>query len=100
MLSSLSLINYNSLLYLFAHNCKHLWASLSAYIEEIAFRRFVKSYLDETIVVYVDLLLNQVCRTLLGAIENTCVLVISGGCWDHIYDVLSIPKGRTMQCFL
>ena len=83
--------------YLFAHNCKHFWASLSAYIEERAFRRFVESCLEETIVVYVDLLLNQVCRTLLGAIENTCALEISGGCWDHIYDVLSIPKGRTMQ---
>lgn len=60
--------------YLSAYNCK--WVYLSRYIEDRSFRRFVESCLEETIVVYVDHLLSQVCRTPLGTIQNNCILVI------------------------
>lgn len=42
--------------------------SFRRYIEERSFRRFVEACIEETIVVYVDHLLSQVCRTTLGAI--------------------------------
>uniref|UniRef100_A0A453PJR6 Exocyst complex component Sec6 n=1 Tax=Aegilops tauschii subsp. strangulata TaxID=200361 RepID=A0A453PJR6_AEGTS len=70
------------------------FGDVKLYIEDRSFRRFVESCLEETIVVYVDHLLSQVCRTPLGTIQNDCILVIwrDGG---NIYMMYSHHKGRT-----